>query len=525
MSDKNPPYVWSSVLQTLKNIGARILSFGQAVRQRLGKSHLPESVSAPALKVRLRKLYESGRDRIKQMLDFGVEFTLGLKIRWKLILIVGISIVGVTFIVSTVAVNRQEEELRAMTAILGMNLVQSLGNVAKDNLLLESYPPIQDYVNNLLTHSFPGLEYFFVMDRNGTMVAHSLADQINRTVPREEFDLITGVDSAVVLESETELRFVLPVRVQREGVRYILGGTSATFTKEVMYARIAEMRERILLTGVLVSLLAISIVYLFSTKIVGVIVILSEAARRVGEGDLKVAVVTRIKDELGSLAKEFNMMVVQIREKTEMQKFVSRAAVQMISEKKEASLGGTRRVITAMFTDIRNFTSVAETQWPEEVVVTLNTYLDIQTKVIHENGGVVDKFIGDGIMAFFTGNDMVANALKASTKIQQEVDQMNKKRKKNNEIILEIGIGIATGVAVMGSIGSADRMDYTAIGDTVNLAARLCGVAGPNEILVSETVVTRMNGKVKAVSAGKIPIKGKAERVAVFQIPSNIEPA
>jgi adenylate cyclase len=290
-----------------------------------------------------------------------------------------------------------------------------------------------------------------------------------------------------------------------------------------MFASIAEMKERIMMTGIVVSLLAISFMYLFSTKIVGVILVLSEAARRVGEGDLKVAVVTRVKDELGILAHEFNMMVVQIREKTEMQKFVSRAAVQMISEKKEATLGGTRRVITAMFTDIRNFTSVAESQWPEEVVVTLNHYLDVQTKIIHESGGIVDKFIGDGIMSFFTGNDMVANSLSASIKIQQEVHEMNKKRAKNNEIVLEIGIGIATGVAVMGSIGSSDRMDYTAIGDTVNLAARLCGVAKANEILVSEPVATRMNGKLKAISAGKIPIKGKQEKVAIYQIPSAVD--
>jgi len=517
--------MWNRILQAGKSLRSRLGILAQSIGHRLGKSRMPEYVSAPALKVRLKKLYASLREHLKQTLGYGVEFTLGMKIRWKLILIVGISIVAVTFIVSTVAVNRQEEELQAMTAILGLNLVQSLGNVAQDNLLLESYPPIQDYINNLSTRSFPGLEYFFVMDRNGSMVAHSRADQINRLVPPDEFDLITGTDSALVLETDSQLRFVQSVRVRKDGVQYVLGGTSATFSKDAMYARIAEMRGRILLTGVLVSLFAISIVYLFSTKIVGIIVVLSEAARKVGEGDLKVAVVTRIKDELGVLAKEFNMMVVQIREKTEMQKFVSRAAVQMISEHKESSLGGTRRVITAMFTDIRNFTSVAETQWPEEVVVTLNHYLDVQTKVIHDCGGVVDKFIGDGIMSFFTGNDMVANSLKAAVKIQQEVDLMNKRRKKNNEIVLEIGIGIATGVAVMGSIGSADRMDYTAIGDTVNLAARLCGVAGPNEILVSETVITRMNGKIKAVSAGKIPIKGKAEKVAVFQIPSNTETA
>ncbi|MEX2116848.1 MAG: hypothetical protein WEB37_08170, partial [Bacteroidota bacterium] len=212
---------------------------------------MPESVSAPALKVRLKKLYSSVRDRLMHTWGFGVDLTLSLKIRWKLILIVGVSIVAVTVIVSTVAVTRQEEELRSMTAILGMNLVQSLGNVAKDNLLLESYPPIQDYVNNLMVHSFPGLEYFFVMDRNGRMVAHSRADQINILLPPGEFDLITGTDSAIVLESDTELRFVQSVRVQRDGVRYVLGGTSATFTKSVMYARIAEMRERILVTGLL----------------------------------------------------------------------------------------------------------------------------------------------------------------------------------------------------------------------------------------------------------------------------------
>jgi adenylate cyclase len=114
---------------------------------------------------------------------------------------------------------------------------------------------------------------------------------------------------------------------------------------------------------------------------------------------------------------------------------------------------------------------------------------------------------------------MVSNAATAATRIQHEVAQMNKDRRKNNEIALEIGIGIATGVAVMGSIGAEDRMDYTAIGDTVNLAARLCGVAGASEILVSETVANRLNEKVRVVSAGKIPIKGKQERVAVFQIP------
>lgn len=507
----------NQVLQRARSIAERV-SGSAAAAFRAIPGRWRSLRDRAALGHRSRKLVQRMRASLGRTWGNAIEFTLGLKIRWKLVLIVGISVVAVTFIITTVAVNRQEQELRSMTIVLGTNLVGGLSNVAKDNLLLESSPPIQDYISNLSYDAFPGLEYFYVINRDGRAVAHSIADSINTAVLQSDFDLITTADSTIVLESENQLRFVQAVAIYKQGVKYVLGGSSATFTKEVMFARIAEMRERILTTGVVVSLLALSIVYLFSTKIVGVIVVLAEAARKVGEGDLKVAVVTRVKDELGSLAHEFNMMVVQIREKTEMQKFVSRAAVQMISEHKEATLGGTRRVITAMFTDIRNFTSVAESKWPEEVVVVLNHYLNVQTRIIHENTGVVDKFIGDGIMSFFTGNDMVINAVTAARKIQQEIATMNKQRRKNNEIALEIGVGIATGVAVMGSIGSADRMDYTAIGDTVNLAARLCGMAGPAEILVTETVSSRINGKIPMVSAGKLPIKGKQERVAVFQV-------
>jgi adenylate cyclase len=179
-------------------------------------------------------------------------------------------------------------------------------------------------------------------------------------------------------------------------------------------------------------------------------------------------------------------------------------------------------VVTALFTDIRNFTAVTETKWPEEIVDTLNHYLDVQTKVIHEHHGVVDKFIGDGVMSIFSGTDMAQNAVKAAIEIQQRVTELNKKRRKDGEIVLEVGIGIATGVAVLGSIGSRDRMDYTAIGDTINLAARLCGVAEPAQILVTDTVVSRLNGEFNAINIGKMTFKGKHEKIQVGKIPFTV---
>jgi len=488
------------------------------------------SAIAPAYKnasgtagVRLIRWRKRTKDRARWILAGFIDFFLRLKIRWKLILLVSASIILVTSTISTVALNRQEIEMRRGTSELGTALVSSLANVAKDNLLLESYPPIQDYISSYSFRGITGLELFFVMDRNGRVVAHLVADSINTIVPAEEWDLVAAADSAILIETPDQLRFVRSVYVINEGKKFILGGCSATFSKAVILAPIEDMKQRILWTSFIVSLAAISIIYLISTKIVAIIIVLSEAARKVGTGDLKVNVVTNMKDELGALAREFNLMVIQIREKTQMQKFVSRAAVKMLSEEKEAKLGGTRRVVTAMFTDIRNFTAVSENQWPEEVVVTLNLYLDLQTKIIHDHGGVVDKFIGDGIMSIFTGNDMVKNSAEAAVIIQQKVIEMNKERRKQKEIVLEIGIGVATGVAVMGSIGSSDRMDYTAIGDTINLAARLCGVAGPNEILATENVVTRLANTYESRSAGKIPIKGKQEKVAAYQIVYPVE--
>jgi len=446
-----------------------------------------------------------------------VEFFFRLKLRVKLSIIVGISIVAVTVVVSTVAVRLQEDELRHQTETVGYMIVRSLQAVAKDPLLLNEHVSIQDYINNFVRRKVHGMEALAVVDRFGKIVAHAEMENVERTISAERFDEISRADSALLVETPTHYRFVQAVYTFNKR-RIFLGGCSVSFSKAVLLAPIEEMRRQIVVTSLVVACIAIFIVFGVSKKLVRIIIVLSDAARKVGAGDLKVTVITRIKDEVGSLAKEFNYMVMQLREKMEMQKFVSRSTVQLVSGGKEATLGGTRRVITAMFTDIRNFTSVSENKWPEEVVETLNHYLDLQTKVIHDHTGIVDKFLGDGIMSIFTGDKMVHNAVTAAVELQRRIAEMNKERGNNQEIVLEIGVGLATGVAVLGSIGSHDRMDYTAIGDTVNLSSRLCGIAGPKQILANEDFVKRLNGEFQSKSEGKIAIKGKQDRVPVYEI-------
>ncbi|MBF8247487.1 MAG: hypothetical protein HW374_287 [Bacteroidetes bacterium] len=448
-----------------------------------------------------------------------VESFLRLKIRVKLSIIVGISIIAVTFVISTVAVRLQETELRIQTEAIGNLVVRSLHSVAKDPLLLEEYVSIRDYISNFMKSEIKirGLEALSVVDRQGKIVAHVDQENVDRTVSADRFDEISKADFVTLVETPTHFRFVQGVFTYSNR-KIFLGGCTVSFSKAALLAPIEEMKRQILWVSFAISCITIFIVFVIMQNLVHIIIVLSDAARKVGTGDLKVMVVTRIKDEVGSLAKEFNYMVAQLREKIEMQKFVSRSTVQMISEKKEATLGGTRRVITAMFTDIRNFTSVSENKWPEEVVDTLNHYLDIQTRVIHEQKGIVDKFMGDGIMSIFTGDKMVQNAVTAAVELQRQIHVMNKERKKNKEIVLDVGVGLATGVAVLGSIGSHDRMDYTAIGNTVNLASRLCGVAGPQQIIANEDFVKRLNGQFQTKSGGKIDIKGKQDPVPVYEI-------
>ncbi len=446
-----------------------------------------------------------------------------LRIRSKLMFIIGGSVIIVAGILIYTTLQQQEIELRKQTEILGSSMVQSLSAAAKENLLLGSYPVIQDYIKEFIKRSpIPALEAQYVFDQEGTIVAHLYSDSVNREIPQEELHMVQSADTMVFLETERSFIYILPIyqRIPDAAVprTVLLGGASVSFSKDILLAPIERIKRLVIATAVVVCFLGILVVYLVSGRFVKVITSLSDAARRVGKGDLLVSVRTHSQDELGLLANEFNKMVAQLREKMEMQKFLSRNAVEMLSEEHTATLGGTRKTITVMFTDIRDFTGASETLSPEQVVDTLNQYLDLQTRIIHLYDGVVDKFLGDGIMSIFSSDEMAFDAVSAAYKIQEGIIALNDERSKNLETTFSVGIGIATGSTFLGSIGSRDRMDYTAIGDTVNLASRLCSVAGPNEILVSEEVVERLADRFPIKPEGKVTIKGKQSQVSVYQI-------
>ncbi len=197
---------------------------------------------------------------------------------------------------------------------------------------------------------------------------------------------------------------------------------------------------------------------------------------------------------------------------------------ELLDDPSKLKLGGERKEITVFFSDIRGFTTYSESHQPEEVVTMLNELLSEQVKVVFRHSGTLDKFVGDELMCFFGApgirhaSDHALVAVRTAVEIQAKMAELRQKWERENKAVLYIGIGINTGDMVVGNMGSAERMDYTVIGDNVNLGARLCSAAGRGEIIISETTYAKVEGQIVAEKLEPISVKGKARPVAIYRV-------
>ena len=205
-------------------------------------------------------------------------------------------------------------------------------------------------------------------------------------------------------------------------------------------------------------------------------------------------------------------------------KYVSPQVVDQLSKDQrfETKLGGELRNIAVLFIDIRGFTPLSESLAPQTVVSILNEYFALVAKAIFDHGGTLDKFIGDAAMAVFNAPldlpDYEYQAVCTALDIVSGAEELETRLFEKYQKHVGFGIGVNCGEAVVGNIGCSFRMDYTAIGDTVNTAARLESNAKKGQILVSQTLYQRVRDRVEAEEIGVIPLKGKAEGVFVYNI-------
>jgi len=195
---------------------------------------------------------------------------------------------------------------------------------------------------------------------------------------------------------------------------------------------------------------------------------------------------------------------------------------QIVSGKRQLKRGGELRETTVLFSDIRGFTQWAEAHKPAHIVTILNDYFELMVDAIHRHNGTLDKFMGDGIMALFGApisyEEDALNAVLCALDMLKGLDGLNEKLGKLSEDPVHIGIGINNGPVIAGYMGSSKSMEYTAIGDHVNLAARLCGVAEPGQILLSENTYKIVQQTIKAKKLAPVSVKGKRDPQNIYEV-------
>jgi len=293
----------------------------------------------------------------------------------------------------------------------------------------------------------------------------------------------------------------------------------ATVNQEKELQIIDELTRNIFLTAIISVIITILLALILGRTFSKPILNLVAAMNRVKAGDWDTALKPSTRDEIGLLTQTFNQMTVGLRERFHLMRYVGSHTMEMIrkSTGSEASLGGARKELAVLFSDIRGFTAYSENRAPEAVIKMVNRYLGFQAETVDLYGGSVDKFVGDEMVALFSGEDAIVRAVDCAVAIQK----LMRKEHETDANPINIGIGVNYGPMFLGNMGATQRMDYTVIGASVNLAARLCSAAQPGQILMPAQLLRLLNGSYQTASAHKMSFKGFSSEIEIVEVISD----
>lgn len=382
--------------------------------------------------------------------------------------------------------------------------------------------------NILPTFEKKGMSNIFLVDFLGNVLAH----------PEKEKVLLASnlIESPIVQEMlkstanngqkryEEDRKFHIG---SFKKVDIINGAVISTVPEEKVFEEVYNIQRRniyILGIGVCISLI---ITFLFAKTISLPIIKLLSATVKISKGDFRVDIQAGTQDEIGVLTEHFISMGKGLEEREKVKdafgRFVNPDVMEMVLSK-GLQLGGKKRNCAIFFSDIRSFTSISEKLQPEEVVDFLNQYMTLMVECIDRTYGIVDKFIGDAIMATWGAVDTVGNpmenAVNAALMMRESLIRFNKGRGVDRKPVIKIGCGINYGPVIAGQIGSVNRLEYTVIGDAVNLASRIESLNKPfgTDILISEDIYEAVQDIYITEKMKRIMVKGKEKPQTIYAV-------
>ncbi|RHX86099.1 adenylate/guanylate cyclase domain-containing protein [Leptospira stimsonii] len=374
-----------------------------------------------------------------------------------------------------------------------------------------------------------GITQFFLVGADGKLIAHSDPKLILQPTSFADDPIVKNLLESSISNGQT--------RYKGKDNQYYLGsfrrigyaglGVISSTSEKKAFEEVYNIQKRNLYLMFVVVNVSILFVFFYSRRLTRPILKLVDASKEIEKGNFQLTLEAESGDEIGKLTTSFVEMGKGLSDRDKMKdafgKFVNKDIAEMVL-KGEVKLGGDKRECVILFSDIRNFTSLSEKIEPELVVEFLNQYFTAMVKCINANGGSVNKYIGDAIMAVWgelghTEFD-TEKAIQAALDMRKSLVQFNKNRGTDKKPKIFIGIGINTGEVIAGQIGSEDRLEYTVIGDTVNLASRvesLTKVFGA-DILITGNSYEKVKGIFTVEKLKPIKVKGKKSLQTIYAV-------
>ncbi len=410
----------------------------------------------------------------------------------------------------------------------GSSLTDRAASVIKaglgDDIAIADYFAIESRKNSDTAFPFKSLSFY--LRRPGTdsyAAAHSTEPALRGAVlPVPGAAAAHGSHS--YNEAKRTFEFVAPVTLSNMLVGYVL----ADYDRDLIYEPYFRTQVRVALVASVFVYLSVFAIYVFGTRIVFPILFLRMSVNRIS-GTLAGMIRGRVRvsadllryedkvptrDEIKTLSLEIGNMTTVIRG---IIPYISTSTLKHAERKTPLSQA---RHLAFLFTDIRGFTTLCEGLSPQEVVQVLNHYLDLQAGIIVQHHGDIDKFVADAVMGVFDGPTREINACRAAMAIRTAMARDRELKEPEKRNLISIGIGINTGPVVFGSVGAKDRMDFTSIGDTVNLAARLEGANKEygSKSLVSQAVYEKVKQAFLCREIDLLKVVGKSRPVRIYEI-------
>jgi len=458
--------------------------------------------------------------------DEATHFSIRVPIAIKLALAITLLIVSGMSTLGFIILENQKNVLTQQINDMGSAIVKQVANSASEMVLSDDILSLQTLVNNLVDH-YRIKGAIIISDQNQILVE-------NGTTPSIDFisHQLNNKKSAHIFEcSEARqsqdklICFDNPIKFKQ----LIAGHIIITFSKQQMVQSLDNSRFVIIFATIIMILIAILLAFVMSRHLSRPIHNLVDASKAIGAGDFKYRLSERRNDEIGELACAFNKMAHGLLQKSQVEDVFSRYVSSNVAKKvlknlDDVELGGQHVTASVLFADIVGFTSISEKLPPQEITLILNEYFSYISNIAQYHNGHIDKFMGDCAMIVFgvpdQSDDHSINAINCAIMIQQLVSILNERRMEENKIPVHFKIGVNSGVMIAGNLGSSDRMEYTVIGDPVNIASRLSSIAESGQIIILEELYKQdeISKKILAHKHKIIRVRGKQEPVSTWLV-------